>query len=334
MVAPVDDHGAVPAEDPTPAENPTPDEGRSPERRSTSVEPVPHAVGDLPAREVGRDALEGASQHVGKLWRSGAAAAAERFQRVGADRLAQRLRSQDPALLARLAEIGVVRQAWIDDPADGPPVQAARPLDVLHRAIESRADHSPALLSRLGLSAVRALTDLGFGESEGDAPEATLCFTDLEGFTEYTALEGDERARVLLDEYYQVAGRIVRSRNGTTVKRIGDGLLLRFADPVDAVRSALAIVESPPGPLRVRAGVHRGPLLVGERRRVRPHRQRRGPQWPMPPTAGQVMISAEVHDAVGPGAEVPAAGLEFGRLRRHRFKGVAERMAICEVRRP
>ncbi|MDQ2725722.1 MAG: hypothetical protein M3Y36_09540, partial [Actinomycetota bacterium] len=112
------------------------------ERRSTSVEPVPHAVPAVPATpatEVGREAVEGASRQVGKLWRSGAAAAAERFQRVGADRLAERLRSQDPALLARLAEIGVVRQAWIDDPADGPAVRAARPLDVLHRAIESRA---------------------------------------------------------------------------------------------------------------------------------------------------------------------------------------------------
>ena len=319
--------GAVPDEDPTSAENPTPDEGRSSERRSTSVEPVPHAVGDLPAREVGKEAVEGASHHVGKLWRSGAAAAAERFQRVGADRLAQRLRSQDPALLARLAEIGVVRQAWIDDPADGPPVQAARPLDVLHRAIESRADHSPALLSRLGLSAVRALTDLGFGETEGEAPEATLCFTDLEGFTEYTALEGDERARVLLDEYYQVAGRIVRSRNGTTVKRIGDGLLLRFADPVDAVRSALAIVESPPGPLRVRAGVHRGPLL-SERGDVFGHTVNVAARITDAARGGQVMISADVLDEVA-----STSGLEFGRLKRHRFKGVAERMAVCQVRR-
>ncbi|MDQ2726959.1 MAG: adenylate/guanylate cyclase domain-containing protein [Actinomycetota bacterium] len=304
-----------------------PDDDVIPERRSTSVEPAPHAVPPTPATEVGRDAMEGASRRVGKLWRSGAAVAAERVQRVGADRLAERLRSQDPALLARLAEIGVVRQAWIDDPEDGPAVQAARPLDVLHRAVESRADHSPAPLSRLGLSAVRALTDLGFGQVEGDAPEATLCFTDLEGFTEYTALEGDDRARTLLDEYYQVAGRIVRSRNGTTVKHIGDGLLLRFADSVDAVRSALAIAGSPPGPLRVRAGLHRGPLLA-ERGDVFGHTVNVAARIADAARGGQVMISVDVLEVVE-----ATSGLEFGRLKRHRFKGVAERIEVCEVRR-
>jgi adenylate cyclase len=310
-----------------PDEELTPDQPLTPLPRSTSVEPVPPDVPPVPAREVGRDAVEGASRRMGRLWRGGVTGAAERVQRVGADRLAQRLRSQDPALLARLAELGVVRQAWIDDPADGPAVGAARPLDVLQRAIESRADHSPALLSRLGMSAVRALTDLGFGDGQGDAPDATLCFTDLEGFTEYTALEGDERARTLLDEYYQVAGRIVRSRNGTTVKRIGDGLLLRFADPVDAVRAALDIVDRPPSPLRVRAGLHRGALLV-QQGDVFGHTVNVAARVGDAARGGQVMISADVFDMVS-----GTTGLDFGRLRRHRFKGVAERMAICEVRR-
>jgi adenylate cyclase len=309
-----------------PDEEPTPDEKLALLRRSTTTEPIPHDV-PTAARDVGRDAVTGASRRVGHWWRVGLAGTADRVQRVGADRLAQRLRSQDPALLARLAELGVVRQAWIDDPADGPAVGAARPLDVLQRAIESRADHSPALLSRLGMSAVRALTDLGFADGEGDAPDATLCFTDLEAFTEYTALEGDERARILLDEYYQVAGRIVRSRNGTTVKRIGDGLLLRFADPVDAVRAALDIVDRPPSPLRVRAGLHRGPLLV-QRGDVFGHTVNVAARVGDAARGGQVMISADVFDVVS-----ETTGLDFGRLRRHRFKGVAERMAICEVRR-
>ncbi|MDQ6838968.1 MAG: adenylate/guanylate cyclase domain-containing protein [Actinomycetota bacterium] len=291
------------------------------ERRLTGAD------ADTTAGAVGREAVASASKRAGNLWRSGAAMAADRFQRHAADRLAERLRSQDPALLARLAEIGMVRQAWIDDPTDGPAVRAARPLDVLQRAIEARADYSPALLSRLGASAVRALTDLGFGDDAGDASVATLCFTDLEGFTEYTALEGDELARTLLEQYYQVAGRIVRSRNGTTVKHIGDGLLLRFADPADAVRSAMQIVESPPGPLRVRAGLHRGPLLM-ERGDVYGHTVNVAARIGDAARGGQVMISADVLDAVG-----PLNGLEFGRLRRHRFKGVSERMTVCEVRR-
>ncbi len=278
-------------------------------------------------REVGKETVDGVAGRAGKLWRSGAAVAAGRAQQAGADRLADRLRQQDPELLGRLAEIGVVRQAWIDNPDDRPAVRAARPLDVLQRAIESRADHSPARLARLGVSAVRALTDLGLGDDETGPPNATLCFTDLEGFTEYTALEGDARARSLLDEYYRVAGRIVRTWNGTTVKHIGDGLLLRFADTTDAVRAALDIVERPPKPLRIRAGLHRGPLLV-DRGDVFGHTVNVAARVADAADGGQVMISADVFDVVE-----GTSGLEFGRLKRHRFKGVAERMAACEARR-
>ncbi len=67
-------------------------------------------------REVGKEAVDGVTGRVGKLWRSGAAVAAGSAQQVGADRLANRLRQQDPELLGRLAETGVVRQAWIDTP--------------------------------------------------------------------------------------------------------------------------------------------------------------------------------------------------------------------------
>lgn len=254
--------------------------------------------------------------------------AAERAQRFGANRMANQLRQRDPALLARLAEIVVIRQAWIDDPDDGPAVQAARPLDVLNRAVESRADRATAPLSRLGLSAVRMLTDFGVGEDRGDGGQATLCFTDLEGFTQYTALEGDRRGRQLLEDHYRDAGRIVRTRNGTTVKHLGDGQLLRFADSVDAVRAALDIVAAPPAPLKVRAGLHRGPLLV-ERGDVFGHAVNVAARVAEVADGGQVLISADVYEAVG-----ELSGLEFGRLRRQRFKGVAERVAVCEVRRP
>jgi adenylate cyclase len=299
-----------------------------PRPRLASAGIEPYRPPDPPVAEVGREAVQQAQRQVTRAWRHGAAVAAERFQKLGAARVAERLRQQDPELLGRLAEIGVVRQAWIDDPDDGPPVQAARPLDVLQRAIEARAERAPAPLTRLGLSAVRVLSDLGLGDVVDPAAEATLCFTDLEGFTEYTALEGDERARALLDDYYRQSGRIVRSRNGTTVKHLGDGLLLRFADPVDAVRAALDIVAAAPQPLRTRAGLHTGPLLV-ERGDVFGHTVNVAARVADVAEGGQVMISADVYDAVS-----EAAGLEFGRLRRHRFKGVAERMAICEVQRP
>lgn len=272
--------------------------------------------------------MDGAARQARRWWRRGAAVGAERLQQLGASQVASRLRQQDPELLARLAEIGVVRQAWIDDPDDGPPVQAARPLDVLVRAIESRADHRPGLVPRLGLGAVRALSDVAFPEAPTDADGlVTVCFVDLEGFTPFTALEGDDQARQLLDRYYRESARLVRTRNGTTVKYIGDGQLLRFADPVDGVRAALDIVAADLGPLRARAGLHRGALL-SERGDVFGHTVNVAARVADSVRSGKVMVTADVCHAIG-----SAPGLELGRLRRTRLKGVAEKVEVCEVTR-
>jgi class 3 adenylate cyclase len=280
------------------------------------------------ATEVGRDTVDGVTRKAKGWWRRNAAVGAERMQRVGAAQLAEKLRAQDPELLAHLAEIGVVRQAWLDDPSDGPAVRAARPLDVLVREIESRTERRPALLSRLGLGAVRLLTDLtASGPETATDGLVTVCFVDLEGFTPFTALEGDDQARRLLDRYYREVARIVRTRNGTTVKHIGDGQLLRFADPVDAVRAALDVVAADLGPLRVRAGLHRGPLLT-EQGDVFGHTVNVAARVADSTRGGKVVVTADVRNAIG-----DVSGIELGRLKRMRLKGVAEKVEVCEVTR-
>ncbi|MHB1536198.1 MAG: adenylate/guanylate cyclase domain-containing protein, partial [Acidimicrobiales bacterium] len=225
--------------------------------------------------------------------------AGKEAQQAAAERLAEQLRRQDPDLLSALAELGVVRQAWLDDPSDGPAVQASRPLDVLQRAMEARSERRPDLLGRLGLSALRLLGELGLRSGEWLGPmEGTLCFTDLVGFTEYTALHGDEPARALLEHYYRDAGRTVRVRNGHTVKRIGDGLLLRFDRADDGVRAALDIVDSAPEPLSVRAGVHCGTVAV-ERDDVFGHAVNVTARVADAAGGGQVLATAVVREALG-----------------------------------
>src|SRR5690606_32308391 len=88
-----------------------------------------------------------------------------------------------------------------------------------------------------------------------------VVFTDLEGFTRFTAREGDEAARALIDEHNRITGPIVRSRGGKVVKRIGDGLMLSFASTEAAVLAAVELVEAP-SELRLRAGVHCGEAVV------------------------------------------------------------------------
>src|SRR3970040_2335080 len=74
------------------------------------------------------------------------------------------------------------------------------------------------------------------------AVPGAIVFTDIAGFTEFTAVRGDEAALRLLT----LQERLVREEMddlGRIVKELGDGLLLWFDDPCRAVAVALALQE-------------------------------------------------------------------------------------------
>ena len=121
-----------------------------------------------------------------------------------------------------------------------------------------------------------------------------VAFTDICGFTEFTAVRGDDDALRLLAAQEDV----VRCRlpdGARVVKEIGDGLLLWYPEPVSALASALAFQEGfrereveTELPLWVRIGIHwgtqtrRGDDLIGH----------------------DVNIAARVVDVAGPGEVV------------------------------
>ncbi|MBE7520333.1 MAG: adenylate/guanylate cyclase domain-containing protein [Thermoflexaceae bacterium] len=93
-------------------------------------------------------------------------------------------------------------------------------------------------------------------------------FTDIVGFTEYTALRGDDEALRLL----ALEEGIVREElpaGARVVKELGDGQLLWFADACDAVATGVRlqrrfeeVSEGLDAPLWVRIGVHYGRQTV------------------------------------------------------------------------
>ncbi len=94
--------------------------------------------------------------------------------------------------------------------------------------------------------------------------QGTVVFTDLVGFTEFTAVRGDEAALALLALQDRLVRQEVGAR-GRIVKELGDGLLLWFDDPCQAVDAALALQDrfesqsvTDDLPLWVRIGVHYG----------------------------------------------------------------------------
>jgi adenylate cyclase len=96
------------------------------------------------------------------------------------------------------------------------------------------------------------------------AAERTIMFTDLVGFTEFIANQGDA---VVLD-LLAFQERLVRDclpPQARVVKELGDGLMISFDDPCDAVATGLTLqerfeaeAETANFPLWVRIGLHSG----------------------------------------------------------------------------
>jgi adenylate cyclase len=251
------------------------------------------------------------------------------LRRRVAERLIAAMEHRDPVLLSSLSEVGILNRAWVEDPGGAEPMSTP-PAEVLERLLERSVEQRPTILASLGLSAIQLLAASGDGSLHGDGTtdQLAVAFTDLEGFTRYTAREGDEAASALLAEHHRGVGPIVRSRGGRIVKRLGDGLLLTFPQPEAAVLAGLELVEGEPGPLRLRAGINCGEVQV-LRDDVIGHEVNVAARVAEAAKGGQVLVTDRVRSAVGG----DLSGIEFGRLRRRRFKGLPDPVGVCPVSR-
>jgi adenylate cyclase len=245
------------------------------------------------------------------------------FRRNLAQRVADLLK-RDPDALAHAIEVGLVRQEWLDSPGASP-ISTATPAEVVERYLERSVEKKPSLLASLGLTAIQVLSSGAEEEGEGASQRLTVVFTDLEGFTSYTAKQGDDAASRLLAEHHHTVGPLVRSRGGKVGKRLGDGLLLTFPEPEAAVLACLELVATPPAPLRLRAGAHVGEVVV-TRDDVIGHVVNVAARVAESARGGQVLVTAEVRAAAS-----DLIMVRFGRHRRKTYKGIGEPVRVCAV---
>ncbi|CRZ17334.1 adenylate/guanylate cyclase domain-containing protein [Mycolicibacterium neworleansense] len=91
-----------------------------------------------------------------------------------------------------------------------------------------------------------------------------IVFSDIEGSTEYNAAMGDRAWVKLLEKHNKLVQTRVDKHGGHVVKTQGDGFMIAFADPENAVRFAAdvqrALAENAQRwqAIRVRIGVHMG----------------------------------------------------------------------------
>ena len=289
-------------------------------RPSTPSEQPPDRA---PAKAKGREQAERTPSQPREVGRRVVAS----LRRSLADRLAEAWRS-DPDRLAKAVELGIINPEWVEAPGEHA-FSSAAPMEVVERFLEKTAEERPSMLASLGLSALQVLGSTDADELR-EAPSSAssqlvIMFTDLEGFTSYTAAHGDEAASALLASHHRGVAPIVRGRGGQIVKRLGDGLLLTFRTAESAVLTGLDLTAGAPPPLRLRAGAHVGDVMVS-RDDVLGHVVNIAARVTDRAGGGEVLVTEAVRAAAD---EVD--GVTFGRLRRLRLKGLEERVPVCRV---
>ncbi len=255
-----------------------------------------------------------------------AGASAFRSVRQSLAERAAALLQRDPELVDTAIEVGLVDRNWVEEPGQHP-VRTSSALQVVQRFLERSVERQPSAMAAIGLNAIQLLSAGAEQGSERSPSPVAIVFTDLEGFTRFTAREGDEAALALIADHHRTIGPLVRSRGGRVVKRIGDGLMLSFPSAEAAVLAALELVDVPPEPLRLRAGVHCGDAVVTGDDLIG-HDVNITARVAESAKGGQVLVTATVRDAVG-----ELRGVTFGRARRRSFKGVGEGVLVCPALR-
>jgi class 3 adenylate cyclase/tetratricopeptide (TPR) repeat protein len=117
---------------------------------------------------------------------------------------------------------------------------------------------------------------------EGERKMVTILFCDMVDSTPLAARLGQEEVYALMDEVFEILIHQIHAYEGTINKTTGDGVMALFGAPIAledapqrAVRSALAICkemnrlsgrlkeEKGIPPIRMRSGIHTGPVVVG-----------------------------------------------------------------------
>jgi class 3 adenylate cyclase len=161
----------------------------------------------------------------------------------------------------------------------------------------------------------------------------TLVFSDIEDSTEWNVTLGDKRWLEVLRAHGEVVRGAVKEHGGHVIKSQGDGYMLAFRSPVEAVRCATVLssqlerVVDLDEPVRVRYGVHTGSAVredgdffganVAFAARVADEA-----------SGGEVLTSEEVRERC-----TGVADLEFAHRGSVRFKGLPGQHDLYRVER-
>ncbi|MGH8916308.1 MAG: adenylate/guanylate cyclase domain-containing protein [Acidimicrobiia bacterium] len=110
-----------------------------------------------------------------------------------------------------------------------------------------------------------AIEGAGLGPA-GHAGHPAIAFVDLTGYTALTEDEGDIVAAHIAERLTEAVRERAAARQGRTVKLMGDGAMLHFVDPAQAVRCGLELIGDIPalGLPNAHVGISSGPVVFSD----------------------------------------------------------------------
>lgn len=160
-----------------------------------------------------------------------------------------------------------------------------------------------------------------------------VVFTDIEDSTQLTERLGDAVWEGILDEHNDIVREELQRHGGFEVKLTGDGFLIVFSDPLQAIRSAArtqarvterAVAGGPAWPVRVRMGIHSGNVIMRSDGDVLGKTVNTAARILAKGSGGEIMTSADCAAAL---SADPAAGY-FEDAGTRRIRGMSKRMHL------
>jgi class 3 adenylate cyclase len=181
-------------------------------------------------------------------------------------------------------------------------------------------------LTRLEQLSVQAggTPDLPPKQEEGVGAAVTVLICDVAGSTVLTERLGERAMHALLNDHRRIVEGATRDEGGLVLKMLGDAVLAAFSSADGALRCAALLQRhyelADASPVRVRIGVHTGPVLrqgdsMYGRTMILAFRVADRAQ------AGEVLVSAQARAAV-------RTDLEFGDQELLSLKGISQPQAV------
>jgi adenylate cyclase len=179
--------------------------------------------------------------------------------------------NRDPTLLGIVKSVRAVLpgDSRVADPNE---LGAEQRPKAVGRMLSEISTDRPGVLGEAGLGALQAWQAISEAQGRGRGKTSlAIAFTDLVDFSEWALEAGDQAAVDLLRDVSVAVEPPVKSRDGTVVKRLGDGMMAVFKSVDSAIaaieegRDRLGEVEADGFVPQIRAGIHCGkPRKVGK----------------------------------------------------------------------